>query len=120
MQPVQLSLGSIQCALELVSFADRAAGMGGDVEGRLLLVLAHGANGEPAGSGNASNGRACGLRRPTLTAAARSRGGLLFRLLPKPNGQCRLEGSESSGRIRAPGPNAHRPGMLDAHMHEGD
>ncbi len=120
MQPVQLILGSIQCALEPVSFADRVAGIVGDDEGRLLLVLAHGANSEPAGSGNASNGRACSLRRPALTAAARSRGELLFWLIPKPYGNGRLEGIKGSGSIRALGRNANSRAMFDAQLQQGD
>ena len=106
--------------MELVSFADRVGSIVGDDEGRLLLVLAHGANCEPAGSGNASNGRASGLRRPALTAAARSRGELLFRLIPKPYGNGRLEGIKSSGSIRALGRNANSRAMFDAQLQQGD
>ena len=116
MQPVQLILGSIQRALELVPFADRVAGIVGDDKGRLLLVLAHGANIEPTGSGNASNGRTRGLRNPALTVTARSRGELLFRLIPKPYGNGRPEGIEGRCGIRALGRNANSRAMFDAQL----
>src|SRR5712691_683842 len=99
MQPVKLTLGRSECALQLVPFGDRVAGMVCDDDG-LLRMLANRTNGQPAGSGNANDGRACSLGSPALNTAARSWGELLFWLISKTHGDGGLQSVQSGRCIR--------------------